>query len=104
MALAGLNYRFIDQHFYTGTTWSSLDTRNTPIHVAVLWGAASHRVVPSGPAQLIAGNRVVNLAAGQALSLILTRGLQKVVPTSAATRLTVYAPTGRYHHSRRPIV
>src|SRR5207245_11622988 len=38
MALAGLNYRFIDQHFYTGTSWASLNTGNTPIHVAVLWG------------------------------------------------------------------
>jgi len=104
MALAGLNYRFIDQHFYTGTTWSSLDTRNAPIHVAVLWGAANYRVVPSGPAQLIAGNRVVNLGAGQAVSLTLSGGVQKVVPTSAATRLTVYGPSGRYHQYRGTIV
>ncbi|TMG20159.1 MAG: SpoIID/LytB domain-containing protein [Chloroflexi bacterium] len=104
MALAGLNYRFIDQHFYTGTTWSSLDTRNPPIHVAVLWGAANYRVVPSGPAQLIAGNRVVNLGAGQAVSLTLSGGVQKVVPTSAATRLTVYGPSGRYHQYRGTIV
>src|SRR2546427_2930362 len=104
MALAGLNYRFIDQHFYTGTTWSSLDPRNARIHVAVLWGAATYRVVPSGPAQLIAGNRVVNLAAGQAVSLTLTGGVQKVVPTSAATRLTVFRPSGRYHQYRGTIV
>ena len=74
LQILGVNYRFIDQHFYTGTTWSSLDTRNAPIHVAVLWGAANYRVVPSGPAQLIAGNRVVNLGAGQAVSLTLFFG------------------------------
>ena len=104
MALAGLNYRFIDQHFYTGATWASLDTANTPIHVAVLWGTATYRVVPSGPAQLIAGGRVTNLAPGQTVSLTPSGGLQKVVPTSAGTRMTVYGPSGRYHAYRGTIV
>ncbi|TMC44024.1 MAG: SpoIID/LytB domain-containing protein, partial [Chloroflexi bacterium] len=104
MALAGLNYRFIDQHFYTGTNWASLDTGNTPIHVAVLWGTATYRVIPSGPAQLIAGSRVTNLAPGQTVSLAPSAGLQKVVPTSASTRLTVYGPSGRYHSYRGTIV
>lgn len=104
MALAGLNYRFIDQHFYTGTIWSSLATANTPIHVAVLWGTATYRVVPTGPAQLIAGSQVRNLAPGQAVSLAVSGGVEKVVPTSAATRLTVYGPSGRYHAYRGTIV
>jgi SpoIID/LytB domain protein len=104
MALAGLNYRFIDQHFYTGTTWSSLDTANTPIHVGVLWGTATYRVVPSGPAQLIVGNQVRDLASGQVVSLALSGGVEKVVPTSAATRLTVYGASGRYHEYRGTIV
>ncbi len=104
MALAGLSYRFIDQHFYSGATWANLDTANVPIHVAVLWGNATYRVVPSGPAQLIAGTRVTNLAAGQSLSLSLAGGVQKIVPTSSATRLTVYGPSGRYHAYRGTIV
>jgi SpoIID/LytB domain protein len=104
MALAGLNYRFIDQHFYTGTTWATLDTRNTPIHVGVLWGAASYRVVPSGPAQLQSGGRVINLVAGQTVTLTPGGGLQKVVPTSANTRMTVYGKSGRYHAYRGSIV
>ena len=104
MALAGLNYRFIDQHFYTGTTWANLDTRNTPIHVAVLWGTSTYRVVPSGPAQLIVGTRVTNIAAGQTVSFSAAGGVQKIVPTSAATRLTVYGPSGRYHAYRGSIV
>ncbi|MEA2635218.1 MAG: stage sporulation protein [Chloroflexota bacterium] len=104
MALAGLNYRFIDQHFYTGTTWASLDTRNTPIHVAVLWGTSTYRVVPSGPAQLIAGTRVTNIGAGQTVSFSTGGGVQKIVPTSAATRLTVYGPSGRYHAYRGSVV
>jgi SpoIID/LytB domain protein len=104
MALAGLTYRFIDQHFYSGATWASLDTANVPIHVAVLWGTATYRVVPSGPAQLIAGTRVTNVAAGQSLSFSAAGGVQKIVPTSAATRLTVYGPSGRYHAYRGTIV
>jgi stage II sporulation protein D len=104
MALAGLNYRFIDQHFYTGATWASLDTANTPIHVAVLWGTATYRVVPSGPAQLIAGTHVTNLAPGQTISFTTAGGLQKIVPTSAGTRLTVYGRSGRYHAYRGTIV
>jgi len=104
MALAGLNYRFIDQHFYTGTTWASLDTAHTPIHVAVLWGTATYRVIPSGPAQLIAGGRVTNLAPGQTVSLAPSAGVQKVVPTAAGTRMTVYGPSGRYHAYRGTIV
>jgi len=104
MALAGLNYRFIDQHFYTGTTWAGLDTAHTPIHVAVLWGTATYRVVPSGPAQLLAGGRVTNLAPGETVSLAPSAGVQKVVPTSAGTRITVYAPSGRYHAYRGTIV
>ena len=104
MALAGLNYRFIDQHFYTGTTWASLDTAHTPIHVAVLWGTATYRVIPSGPAQLIAGGRVTNLAPGQTVSLAPSGGVQKVVPTAAGTRMTVYGPSGRYHAYRGTIV
>jgi peptidoglycan hydrolase-like amidase len=104
MALAGLGYRFIDQHFYTGTSWATLDTANTPIHVAVLWGAAAYRVVPSGPAQLISGGSVRNLAGGQAVSLTLAGGVQKVVPTSGATRLAVYGPSGLYHAYRGTIV
>jgi SpoIID/LytB domain protein len=104
MALAGLSYRFIDQHFYTGTSWASLNIGNTPIHVAVLWGTSTYRVVPSGPAQLIAGTRVTNIAAGQSLSFSIAGGVQKIVPTSAATRLTVYGPSGRYHAYRGTIV
>jgi peptidoglycan hydrolase-like amidase len=104
MALAGLGYRFIDQHFYTGATWASLDTANAPIHVAVLWGTSTYRVVPSGPAQLIAGTRVTNIGAGQALSFSVAGGVQKIVPTSAGTRLTVYGPSGRYHAYRGTIV
>ncbi|HEY9286477.1 MAG TPA: SpoIID/LytB domain-containing protein, partial [Candidatus Dormibacteraeota bacterium] len=104
MALAGLNYRFIDQHFYTGTSWSTLDTAQTPIHVGVLWGAATYRVVSSGPAQLVAGGQVRNLAPGQVVSLALAGGVEKVVPTSGATRLTVYGPSGRYHAYRGSIV
>jgi len=104
MALAGLSYRFIDQHFYTGATWASLDTANTPIHVAVLWGTATYRVVPSGPAQLVTGARTVNLAAGQSVSLNAAGGVQKVVPLNATTRLAVYGPSGLYHHYRGTIV
>jgi SpoIID/LytB domain protein len=104
MALAGLNYRFIDQHFYTGTTWAMLDTANAPIHVGVLWGASTYRVVPSGPAQLIAGTKVTNLTPGQTVSLATSGGVQKIVPTSAATRMTVYGPSGRYHAYRGSIV
>jgi peptidoglycan hydrolase-like amidase len=104
MALAGLSYRFIDQHFYTGATWSSLDTANAPIHVAVLWGTATYRVVPSGPAQLIAGTRVTNIAPGQSIAFSMAGGVQKVVPTSATTRLTLYGPSGRYHAYRGTIV
>ena len=104
MALAGLSYRFIDQHFYSGATWANLDTANVPIHVAVLWGTATYRVVPSGPAQLIAGTRVTNIAVGQSLSFSVAGGVQKIVPTSASTRLTVYGPSGRYHAYRGTIV
>ena len=104
MALAGLNYRFIDQHFYTGTSWASLDTANTPIHVAVLWGTATYRVIPSGPAQLLSGGRVTTIAPGQTVSLAPSGGVQKLVPTSAATRMTVYGPSGRYHAYRGTIV
>ncbi len=104
MALAGLSYRFIDQHFYTGTTWASLDTANAPIHVAVLWGTSTYRVVLGGPAQLTAGGRVTYLAPGQTVSLASSDGLQKLVPTSAGTRMTVYGPSGRYHAYRGSIV
>ena len=104
MALTGKDYRFIDQHFYTGTTWAGLDTANVPIHVAVLWGTATYRVVPSGPAQLIAGARVTNIAPGQTVSLAPSGGVQKLVPTSAGTRMTVYGPSGRYHAYRGTIV
>jgi peptidoglycan hydrolase-like amidase len=104
MALTGKDYRFIDQHFYTGTTWASLDTRNTPIHVAVLWGTGTYRVVPSGPAQLFTGGRILNIAPGQTVSLAPSGGVQKLVPTSAGTRMTVYGPSGRYHAYRGTIV
>src|SRR3989440_401023 len=104
MALARLNYRFIDQHFYTGTTWAGLDTAHTPIHVAVLWGTSTYRVVPSGPAQLTAGSQVRNLAPGQAVSLSPSGGVQKVIPTSAGTRLEVDGPSGRYHAYRGAVV
>jgi stage II sporulation protein D len=104
MALTGLSYRFIDQHFYSGTSWASLDTASTPIHVAVLWGTATYRVVSNGPAQLIAGSRVTNLASGQTVSLAPSGGVQKIVPTSGGTRLTVYGPSGRYHSYRGTIV
>lgn len=104
MALAGLGYRFIDQHFYSGATWATLDTVNTPIHVGVLWGTATYRVVPSGPAQLIVGSQVRNLAPGQLVSLAPSGGLQKVVPTSNVTRLAVYGPSGLYHSYRGTIV
>ena len=104
MALAGLGYRFIDQHFYTGASWAGLDTAHTPIHVAVLWGTSTYRVVPSGPAQLIAGSQVRNLAPGQAVSLSPSGGVQKVIPTSAGTRLEVDGPSGRYHAYRGTVV
>ena len=104
MALAGLGYRFIAQHFYTGTSWATLATRTTPIHVAVLWGTATYRVVPSGPAQLVARSSVRNIAPGQTVSLSLSGGVQKVVPTSGATRMAVYGPSGRYHSYRGTIV
>jgi SpoIID/LytB domain protein len=104
MGLAGLNYRFIDQHFYTGATWASLNTAGTPIHVAVLWGTATYRVVPSGPAQLVTAGRTVPLAAGQAVSLNAAGGVQKVVPVSPNTRMAVYGPSGLYHHYRGTIV
>jgi SpoIID/LytB domain protein len=104
MALAGLSYRFIDQHFYSGATWATLGTANTPIHVAVLWGTATYRVVPSGPAQLIVGSTVRNLAPGQSVSMVAAGGVQKVVPTSGATRLAVYGPSGLYHSYRGAIV
>jgi peptidoglycan hydrolase-like amidase len=104
MALAGLSYRFIDQHFYSGASWASLDTANTPIHVAVLWGTATYRVVPSGPAQVIAGSQVHNVGPGQTVSLSLSGGVQKIIPTSAGTRLAVYGPSGRYHAYRGTIV
>jgi peptidoglycan hydrolase-like amidase len=104
MALAGLGYRFIDQHFYTGATWASLSTANTPIHVGVLWGTATYRVVPSGPAQLIAGSQVRSVSAGETVSLSLSGGAQRLVPTSSGTRLTLYGPSGRYHAYRGSIV
>ncbi len=104
MALAGQNYRFIDQHFYTGTSWATLDTAGTPIHVGVLWGASSYRVIPSGPAQLISGGQTRTLAPGQAVSLSISGGLERVVPTSPGTRLTLYGPSGRYHAYRGSIV
>jgi len=104
MASAGLGYRFIDQHFYSGASWASLATANTPIHVGVLWGTATYQVVPSGPAQIVSGTQVRNVAAGQTVSLSLSGGLQKVIPTSAGTRLTVYGPSGRYHGYRGTIV
>jgi len=104
MAMAGLGYRFIDQHFYSGATWASLATASTPIHVAVLWGTSTYRVVPSGPAQLQAGGRTINLAAGQSVSLNAAGGVQKIVPMSGDTRLAVYSPSGLYHHYRGTIV
>jgi stage II sporulation protein D len=104
MALAGYNYRAIAQHFYTGTSWATVDSVNTPIHVAVLWGASQYRVVTSGPAQLEAGGRISPLASGQAVNLTASGGLQKVVPLSGATRLAVYGPGGLYHRYRGTIV
>ena len=38
------------------------------------------------------------------VSLAPSAGVQKVVPTSAGTRLTVYGPSGRYHSYRGTIV
>jgi stage II sporulation protein D len=70
----------------------------------VLWGASTYRVIPSGPAQLIVGTAVRNLAPGQAVTLSLSGGVQKVVPTSSSTLLTVYSPAGRYHAYRGTIV
>ncbi len=104
MALAGLNYRFIDQHFYIGASWAGLDTAHTPIHVAVLWGTATYRAIPSGPAQLSSGGRTVNIAAGQTVSFNAAGGVQKLVPNSADTRIAVYGPSGLYHHYRGTIV
>lgn len=104
MAMAGLNYRSIDQHFYSGTSWASLATASTPIHVAVLWGTGAYRVVPNGPAQLQAAGRTVNLVAGQTVSLNAADGVQKVVPTSGDTRMAVYSPSGLYHRYRGTIV
>jgi len=42
MSLAGYGYRAIVQHFYTGTGFITLDTAQTPIHVAVLWLSLIH--------------------------------------------------------------
>jgi stage II sporulation protein D len=61
-------------------------------------------MVASGPAQLITGTRVTNVAAGQSLTFSLGGGVQKLVSASAATRLTVYGPSGRYHAYRGTIV
>lgn len=104
MALTGLNYRVIDQRFYSNTTWSTVDSAQTPIHVAVLWGAASYRVVASGPAQLIAGTSVSSIAPGQSVSFSAAGGLQKIVPLRADTRLALYGPSGLYHRYRGTIV
>jgi len=89
MALAGLNYRFIDQHFYIGASWAGLDTAHTPIHVAVLWGTATYRAIPSGPAQLSSGGRTVNIAAGPDGQLQRGRG-----------RAEAGAQLGRHAHCR----
>ncbi len=105
MALAGYNYRSIAQHFYTQTTWATLDTAHTPIHVAVLWGAGPYRVVPSGPAQLVTAGRTTALTPGQTVTMTAAAGLQKVVPLSEGTRMAVFGPSGRlYHHYRGTIV
>ena len=104
MALTGLNYRVIDQRFYSNTSWATVDSAHTPIHVAVLWGAASYRVVASGPAQLIAGTRVSSIAPGQSIAFSAASGLQRIVPLRADTRLSLYGPSGLYHRYRGTIV
>jgi SpoIID/LytB domain protein len=100
----GIGYRAIDQHFYTHTSWATLDTAHTPIHVGVLWGAAWYRVVPTGPAELVAGGRATSLRAGQVVTLTIAGGLQEVKPLTTATRLAVYTPRGLYHSYRGSIV
>jgi stage II sporulation protein D len=104
MAMAGQSYRAIDQHFYRNTSWATVNSAQTPIHVGVLWGAGPYRVVPNGPAQLTAGGHTIAIAPGQAVSITAAAGLQTISPLSASTRMAVYSPSGLYHHYRGVIV
>jgi peptidoglycan hydrolase-like amidase len=104
MALAGNDYRAILQHFYTGTTFATVDTTHTPIHVAVLWGAGPDRIVATGPVQVAgpSGSRVAQ--AGETIAVAVSSGLVRITPLSPDTRLTLYGPFGRYHAYRGSLV
>ena len=104
MALAGFSYRAIDQQFYRHTSWTTVDTANTLIHVGVLWGAGPYRVSANGPAILSSGGRTTTIAAGQVITLTTAAGVEKITPLSPSTRLAVYGPRGLYHHYRGSIV
>ncbi|HYM51527.1 MAG TPA: SpoIID/LytB domain-containing protein [Candidatus Limnocylindrales bacterium] len=104
MAAAGLSYRAIDQHFYRNTIWAQVDSAHTLIHVGILWGAGSYRVVPDGPAQLQAGGKTSTVNAGQVITLTASQGVQKITPLQPSTRLAVFTPAGLYHHYRGAIV
>ena len=104
MALTGLAYRAIDQHFYRNTSWTSVDTAHTLIHVGVLWGAGPYRVVADGPALLTTGGRATAVAPGQVITLTAGAGVQKLTPLSGSTRLAVFGAAGLYHRYRGSIV
>jgi SpoIID/LytB domain protein len=104
MAITGLGYRAIDQHFYRNTTWALVDTVHTLIHVGVLWGAGPYRVVADGPVQVAGPGGTTVLASGQPVLLTPASGLQKITPLSSGTRLAVFGPSGLYHHYRGVIV
>jgi peptidoglycan hydrolase-like amidase len=104
MSLAGYGYRAIVQHFYTGTTLATVETAQTPIHVAVLWGAGPDRIVGTGPVQVTgpAGTRVA--PAGETITVTMSSGVVRVTPLSPDTRLTLFGPFGRYHAYRGSLV
>jgi SpoIID/LytB domain protein len=104
MAMAGYSYRAIDQHFYRSTSWATVDSANTLIHVGILWGAGPYRVSASGPAILTSGGKATAISAGQVVTLSMGAGLQKLSPLNASTRLSVYGPRGLYHRYRGSIV
>ena len=104
MALAGYGYRAIVQHFYTGTSFTTVDTAQAPIHVAVLWGAGPDRIVGTGPVQVTSASGSQVVQAGNTITLTLSGGVVRITPLNAATRLTLYGPFGRYHAYRGSLV
>ncbi len=104
MALAGYGYQAIVQHFYTGTAFATVDSAQTPIHVAVLWGAGPDRIVGTGPVQVTSASGSQVVPAGNTIAVTLSSGVVRITPLSAATRLTLYGPFGRYHAYRGSLV